>query len=144
MDPGDINEGMGNWESISQWTSRRKGCKEDTLASSGLLIKRRGAVFSGMHFVTMGTLTNFFCHDPPPKEYIDKGLRALHARVMKLFDTVEDKHHRCGVDNLYISAKFCKDAYQHPKCNLIYGVARKHGRGLPEFIIQDEKKRPNN
>ena len=106
--------------------------------------KKEGGGFQWYALCDDGYTYSFFSHDPPPKEYIVKGLRALHARVMKLFDTVEDKHHRCGVDNLYISAKFCKDAYQHPKCNLIYGVARKHGRGLPEFIIQDEKKRPNN
>ena len=60
------------------------------------------------------TFTFFFRHEPPPKRYTNKGLSALHARVMSMFDAIEDKNHRCGVDNLYISAKFCKDAYQHP------------------------------
>ena len=60
-----------------------------------------------------------------------------------MFDSIPDKHHTCGVDNLYISAKFCKDAYQHPKCVLLYGVARTNGRGLPSFVVQEEVKNKN-
>ena len=60
---------------------------------------------------------------------------------MEMFDSMQDKHHTCGVDNLYISAKFCKDAYQHPKCILLYGVACTHGRGLPLFVMQVEVKK---
>jgi len=57
---------------------------------------------------------------------------------MELFDSVEHQYHRCGVDNLYISAKFCKDAYNHPKKIMMFGVARKSGRGLPSYVIQEE------
>ena len=50
--------------------------------------------------------TSFFRHENPPKKYIDQGLSPLHARLMFLFDSMEDKYHECGVDNLYMSAKF--------------------------------------
>ena len=49
------------------------------------------------------TFTLLFCHDPPPKEYTDKSLSTLHARVLIFFNSIPDKHHTC---NLYISAIF--------------------------------------
>ena len=85
------------------------------------------------------TFTFYFQHEPPPKKYTDQGLNALHAHVMSMFDYVKDKNHTCGVDNLYISAKFCKDAYHHPNIIILYGVARKSGRGLPDRILQEER-----
>ena len=57
---------------------------------------------------------------------------------MYLFDEVEDEYHECGVDNLYMSAKFCKDAYNHEKKIKLHGVTRKGGRGLPLTVIQQE------
>ena len=32
---------------------------------------------------------------------------------MALFDDVTGEYHECGVDNLYMSAKFCREAYNH-------------------------------
>ena len=58
---------------------------------------------------------------------------------MTIFDSLEDKNHTCGVDNLYISAKFCKNAYQHPMRVILYGVAHRSGRGVPDCVLQDEK-----
>ena len=57
---------------------------------------------------------------------------------MSLFDGLEDLHHQYGVDNLYMSAKFCKDAWNHPNKIKLHGVTRKGGRGLPSTVIQDE------
>ena len=54
-------------------------------------------------------------NDPAPKKYLDTGLSPLHSCVMGLFDTVEDKHHQCAMDNLYNSAAFCQAAYNHDK-----------------------------
>ena len=75
---------------------------------------------------------------PAPAEYTERGLSALHARVLSMFDKLKDCHHRCGMDNLYNSAKFCREAFAHPKTVLVHGVTRKSGRGLPDHIIQDE------
>ena len=55
-----------------------------------------------------------------------------------LFDAVQDKHHACGVDNLYMSARFCKDEYMHLNKIKLHGMAQKGGRGLPASVIQDE------
>ena len=55
---------------------------------------------------------------------------------MGFFDDVTDKYHECGVENLYMSDKFFRDAYNHTK--KLHGVTRKSGRGLPASIMQDE------
>ena len=85
------------------------------------------------------TFIFFFHHDPPPKQYTNTGLSPLHSRVMNLFDGLSDQYHECGVDNLYMSAKFCKDAFNHPMKVKLHGVTRKGGRGLPNCVLQDEK-----
>ena len=84
------------------------------------------------------TFAFYFRNEPPPAEYIKKGLSPLHAQVMWLFDQLKNDHHRCGVDNLYTSAKFFKGAYNHPRKVLLHGVARKSGRGVPQSILQEE------
>ena len=61
---------------------------------------------------------------------------------MYLFDSCEDECHICGVDNLYNSAKFCKDTYNHSKKICLHGVTRKGGRGLPESVLQEEVTNP--
>ena len=42
------------------------------------------------------------------------------------------------MDNLYVSAKFARDCYNHSKSVLIHGVARKSGRGVPSLVLQEE------
>ena len=37
-----------------------------------------------------------------------------------------------------MSAKFCRDAYNHTKIIILHGVPRKSGRGFPESIMQEE------
>ena len=73
----------------------------------------------------------YFRNEPPPKHYVDMGLSPLHARVMFLFDALKEKYHTCGMDNLYTSALFFKDAYNHPNKVMCHGVARRSGRGIP-------------
>ena len=84
------------------------------------------------------TYTFYFRNVPAPPEYLEKGLSTLHSRVMWLFDQVKSKHHRCGMDNLYTSVKFFKEAYCHEKKVLCHGVARKSGRGVPTSVLQEE------
>ena len=57
---------------------------------------------------------------------------------MWLFDSCEDKYHVCGVDNLYMSGKFFKDYFNHPKKIKLHGTTRKGGHGLPDGVIQEE------
>jgi hypothetical protein len=77
---------------------------------------------------------------PAQKKYLDKGLSPLHARCLFLLDQLKDKFHICGVDNLYTSAKFFREAYIGQNQALCHGVARKSGRGLPKSVIQEEAK----
>ena len=47
-----------------------------------------------------------FRNKPPPSKYVKEGLSPLHARVMGMFDSLDDQFHHCGMDNLYSSAIF--------------------------------------
>lgn len=47
----------------------------------------------------------YFRNHPAPKVHTDKSLSPLHARVMALFDTLQDDYHICGMDNLYNSGQ---------------------------------------
>jgi hypothetical protein len=86
------------------------------------------------------TYALYYRNDPAPKKYLDTGLSPLHSRVMWLFDRVEDKYHRCMMDNLYMSARLCRVSFNHPHKVLIAGVTRKGGRGLPASVLQEEEK----
>jgi len=55
-------------------------------------------------------------------------------------DQLKDKHHVCGMDNLYTSARFFREAYASKNKVLCHGVARKSGRGLPKSVIEEEVK----
>ena len=65
------------------------------------------------------------------------------SRVMTLFDTVVDKYHQAGMDNLYNSVAFCRAAYNHSNKVLVHGVARKGGRGVPPCVLQQEETKKN-
>jgi hypothetical protein len=56
------------------------------------------------------TYAFYFQNIPAPKNYIDRKCSALHARMLFLFDTLKDKYHDVGVDNLYLSLKFAHEA----------------------------------
>eukprot|EP00978_Attheya_sp_CCMP212_P016198 scaffold42240_cov60-Attheya_sp.AAC.5 len=59
---------------------------------------------------------------------------------MALFDALEHKFHRIGLDNLYNSAaKFVRAAYNHKmKVWCVSGVTRKGTWGVPACVLQDE------
>ena len=77
-------------------------------------------------------------NDPAPRKY--SAYSPLHARVMALFDSLEEKYHHAGFDNLYNSASFCRASFNHNKKVLCHGVTRKGGRGIPDCVKQDEVK----
>jgi Transposase IS4/SAP domain len=86
------------------------------------------------------TISFYFRNEPAPLKYLSMGMSPLHARVMSLFDCLEDNYHRCSMDNLYMSAKFARNAFNHPNKVLIAGVTRKGLRGLPNCVMQEEVK----
>ena len=79
----------------------------------------------------------YFRNQVAPKSWTDKDLSPLHARVMSLFQQLPLKHYICGMDNLYMSAKFAKVAMIDSEKNvLIHGVTRA-SRGIPPCITQE-------
>ena len=52
----------------------------------------------------------FMCNDPLSKTYLAKRMLSLHAIVMAFFDTVEEKHHKCAMNNIYKSDAFFRAA----------------------------------
>ena len=74
---------------------------------------------------------HYMRNKPAPTKYLSKRYSPLHSRVLCLFDSLKDKYHQCGMDNLYNSAKFCRAGYLHDMKVLCHGVTRKGGRGIP-------------
>lgn len=68
----------------------------------------------------------YFRQSPPPAKWTEKGFGTLHARSLALLEQLPCDWHRVTFDNLYISAKFVKAAYQLKV--LVSGVARKGKR----------------
>ena len=135
--------------SIEGWLLGRDiSCDEQTWGFKGkhkdklrITYKKEGDGFQCDAICDDGyTFTFFFRNQPAPKKYLDKGLSPLHSRVMGMFDQLDEKFHNCWFDNLYLSAKFAKAAYIHPKKVRISGPTRKAGRGLPSSVLQEEEK----
>jgi len=57
-----------------------------------------------------------------------------------MFDQLKGTHFTCGLDNLYISVKFCQAAISETKQKVVTrGVCRVHDRGLPQCVIMPEQ-----
>lgn len=83
------------------------------------------------------TFSVFFRNKLPPAHYTRAGYSPLHARSLWLFDRLQDKLHHCWVDNLYMSAKFAKAAFNGRNKVMTAGVTRTVDRGVPQCVIQD-------
>ena len=57
---------------------------------------------------------------------------------MALFDTLKDKYHHIGFDNLYNSAMICPTTFIHPMKVLVHGVTQKGRLGIPVCVAQQE------
>ena len=84
------------------------------------------------------TWTFYFCNQPALKKYLQQGYAPLHSRILGMFDQLDEKHHNCWFDNLYLSAKFCRAAFTHPNVVCIARPTRKSGHGLPQCVLQEE------
>jgi len=127
---------LGEHASVDEQTIGFQGRHSDKMR---ITFKRAGDGFQCDVLCENGfTFAAYFRNVPAPDKYIKQGLSPLHARAMWLFDKLEDSHHRVWMDNLYLSATFCKAAYTHPNEVLIAGVTRKGGRGLPISVLQLE------
>ena len=86
------------------------------------------------------TYSFYFRNMPAPKKFINKKFSPLHARILFLFDQLKEGNHVCGLDNLYNSTKFAREAYVGKNSVMVHGVTRKSGRGLPSCVLQEELK----
>ena len=96
--------------------------------------------FSVMPFVKVASHTPFILETTPLQKYIQKGLFPLHSCVSALFNMLRDREHHCVLDNLYMSAKFAKAAFNHPKQVWLCSIIRKAMHGIPKCVIQEEQK----
>ena len=72
--------------------------------------KAKGDSFQCNALVQEGYTYQFFMrNDPAPAQY--SKYSPLFGRVFALFDTLKDKHHNAGFDNLYNAAWFAQAAY---------------------------------
>jgi hypothetical protein len=58
-----------------------------------------------------------------------------------MFDQLPCKNVIVGLDNLYISARFCREALIGKNKVMVHGICRKEGRGIPPCVLQKEVKR---
>ena len=72
----------------------------------------------------------------PPKKYSQYSL--LFGRVFALFDTLEDKYHNAGFDNLHNTSWFVQASYDYKMKMLSHGVTRKGGRRIISCVQQEE------
>ena len=86
------------------------------------------------------TYTFFFRNQRAPQSWIEKGLSPLHSRVMSLFQQLPENvnNYKCGMDNLFMSAKFAKIAMNDSgRKVMIHDVCRQN-RGIPKSIMQEK------
>ena len=69
------------------------------------------------------------------------GCSPLHARVLGLISQLPHAYYTLGMDNLFMSAKFCRIAYSMDQKVMVHGVTRPSLRGIPSLIKQEEVKR---
>jgi hypothetical protein len=87
------------------------------------------------------TYSFFFRNQPAPAYYLNKGYSPTHSRVLFLFDTLPCNNHVIGLDNLFMSAKLAWGAYNGKNKVKIHGVVRRHNRGIPSCVLQEDKTR---
>jgi len=56
---------------------------------------------------------------------------------LHLFDLLPSKNHVIGLDNLFMSMKFCTGAYKGENQVQIHGAVRKSGGSVPPCVLQE-------
>jgi hypothetical protein len=124
-------------------------CDEQTIGFQGrhqdkqrISYKKEGDGFQADCVCENGyTYTFYFRNVAAPKKYLKKKCSPLHARVLFMFDQLPCKNNVVGLDNLYISARFAREAITGKNKVMVHGVCRKEGRGIPACVFQKEVKR---
>ena len=85
------------------------------------------------------TYSWYFRNQLAPRKWIDYGLLSLHGRVMSLFEQLPEKkgNYICGMDNLFNSQKFAKQALNDSGKDVITHGVCQQSLGIPKCIVQD-------
>jgi hypothetical protein len=139
-----------NRVSMEAWDlGKHISCDEQTIGFQGrhqdkqrISYKKEGDGFQADCICENGyTYSFYFRNVAAPKKYLKKKCSPLHSRVLFLFDQLQSKNHVVGLDNLYISARFAREAITGKNHVMVHGVCRKEGRGIPACVLQKEVKR---
>lgn len=127
---------LGKYISIDEMTIGFQGHHRDKLR---ITYKTKGDGFQCDALCDDGFVYQvYFRNDPAEAKYLKMGMSPLHSRVLPLLDTLKEKYHICGMDNLCNSVAFTKSCYKHPKKVLVQGTFRRGGRGLPPEVVQQD------
>jgi len=141
---------MGLVSKTAIFLGRDLSCDEQTIGFQGnhrdkqrITYKKEGDGFLADCICSDGyTYAFWFRHHKPCKILIRMtGCSPLHARVLALISQLPDKYYTLGMDNLYNSAKFCRQAYATRQKVMVHGVTRPKLRGIPTIVKQEEVKR---
>jgi len=142
--------GHVNRVSMDAWDiGRHVSCDEQTIGFQGqhqdkqrINYKKEGDGFQADCICEKGfTYTFYYRNVSAPKKYLKRKCSPLHSRVLFMFDQLPCKNVIVGLDNLYISARFCREALIGKNKVMVHGVCRKEGRGIPPCVLQKEVKR---
>ena len=126
---------------------RHLSCDEQTMGFQGMSIHKQRITYKaeGNGFLvdcicSDGYTYNFYFRHQQASEKIMKTYYCspLHARVLGLISQLPDKNYTLGLDNLYMSTKFCRLAMLMDQRVMLHGVTRVTGRGVPTLVKQKE------
>lgn len=126
---------------------RDVSCDEQTIGFQGnhrdkqrITYKKEGDGFLADCICSKGyTYAFHFRHQQASEKIMKSGsCSPLHARVLGLISQLPHKYYTLGMDNLYMSAKFCRLAFSMDQRVMVHGVTRPSLRGIPSIIKQDE------
>ena len=70
------------------------------------------------------TISFYPSNPPPPKKWIEKGYSPTHSQIIFMSDALPDQYYTCGMDNVFVSAKFLQVAYAETKYKtMVHGVS---------------------
>ena len=126
---------------------RDLSCDEQTIGFQGnhkdkqrITYKKEGDGFLADCICTQGYTYAFHFRHQKASDKIMKTAHCspLHARVLGLISQLPHKNYTLGMDNLYMSAKFCRLAMAMDQKVMLQGVTRPTQRGVPAIVKQDE------
>ncbi len=130
---------MGSHASCDEKTIGFQGHCQDKMR---IKYKKEGDGFQADCICENGYTYSFYSRNlPAPKKHLQCKCSPLHARVLFLFDQHPCKNVVVGLDNIYISARFCREAFIGKSHVMVHGVCRKEGHGVPSCVLQKEVKK---